>query len=358
MDKRKIPQALFRSICVLLLFSACKNTKETKEELGVETQLPEIQTEVTAIRLEEQVFTHELVSNGKIEATESAELYFQSPQTIAHIYVKNGDHVRKGQKIAELESFKLRNTTLQAQESLEQSRLELQDVLIGQGYVLKDSARIPAETMRLAKLRSGYEQRKSQYELARYEENQAVLHAPFDGIVANLFQKTNNRANTAKAFCRIIHTRKMETTFTVLESELPLIKIGNRVHITPYADRETRHEGVLSQINPLVDDKGMVTVKASINASSGLFEGMNVRVHVQRSMQRSLVVPKTAVVLRSGKQVVFTLKNGRALWNYVQTGLENSDSYTLVEGIQAGDSVITTGNINLAHEAKVVLVKK
>ncbi len=345
-------------LCTGLLISACTVSKDKETEEEVQIVLPEGQTEVTAIKLEEQEFTHELVSNGKVEAAESAELYFQSPQTIARIHVKNGDRVRKGQKIAELDRFKLQNATLQAKESLEQANLEFQEVLIGQGYTLKDSARIPAETMRLAKLRSGYEQRKSQYDLARYEESQAVLVAPFDGIVANLFQKTNNTANTSVSFCRVIHTQKMETTFTVLESELPLIKVGDRVSITPYADREARHEGLISQINPLVDDKGMVTVKASVSGSSRLFEGMNVRVYVQRSMGRTLVVPKTAVVLRNGKQVVFTLKDGVALWNYVQIGLENSDSYTLVEGLSAGDSVITTGNINLAHQTKVVLVTK
>ena len=61
---------------------------------------------------------------------------------------------------------------------------------------------------------------------------------------------------------------------------------------------------------------------------------MNVRVSVQRSLGKQLVVPKTAVVLRSGKQVVFTLVDGHAYWNYVRTGLENADSYTLFGRIE------------------------
>ena len=44
---------------------------------------------------------------------------------------------------------------------------------------------------------------------------------------------------------------------------------------------------------------------------------------MKRSVGEQLVIPKTAVVLRSGKQVVFTLKDGKAMWNYVHTGLEN-----------------------------------
>lgn len=342
---------LFLCIC-LGGFTFCTNEKRG-EEKGTETVLPDMPNEITAIKLKEQTFTHELISNGKIEATHSAELRFQSSQNISHIYVKNGDYVKKGQKIAELDHFKLHNNTLQTKESLEQARLELQDVLIGQGYTLKDSINIPPATMRLARLRSGYDQKKAQYELARYEEQQSVLTAPFEGIIANLFQKVNNPANTSSAFCRIIRTQGMETTFTVLESELPLIKLGDRVVITPYADRHAHYEGSISEINPLVDDKGMVTVKARVNAGKNLFEGMNVRVHIHRNLNRCLVVPKTAVVLRNGRQVIFTLKDGKSLWNYVQTGLENSTSYTITEGLTTGDSVIVTGNLNLAHESIV-----
>ncbi len=349
--------SLYSAASLSLLLTSCGDGKTPEEKEGeIETVLPETLSEVTAIKLHPLTFTHELVSNGKIEAAQSAELRFQSAQIIAHIYVKNGEAVKKGQKIAELDRFKLRNSTLQARESLEQAVLELQSVLIGQGYALKDSTRVPEETMRLAKLRSGYEQRKSQYDLACYEESQAVLTAPFDGVVANLFQKAQNIANTSVAFCRIIRTQGMEATFTVLEGELPLIKPGDRVVISPYADRDIRQEGRISEINPFVDDKGMVTIKATVDGGKRLFEGMNVRVHIHREVERCLVVPKTAVVLRSGKQVVFTLKDGKALWNYVQTGLENSSSYTITEGINVGDSVIVTGNINLAHESVVLLV--
>ena len=77
---------------------------------------------------------------------------------------------------------------------------------------------------------------------------------------------------------------------------------------------------------------------------------MNVRVSVQRSLGKQLVVPKTAVVLRPGKQVVFTLVDGHAYWNDVRTATgKRSDSHTLLEGLKEADVVITSGNINLAH---------
>jgi hypothetical protein len=70
-------------------------------------------------------------------------------------------------------------------------------------------------------------------------------------------------------------------------------------------------------------------------------------------VDRQLVIPKEALVLRTNKKVVFTLKNERAQWVYVETGLENSGGYVVTAGLAAGDSVIYEGNINLAHESPV-----
>ncbi len=346
------------AVCLVCLLAACSDAKkENTTEKGVATVLPGDKNEVTVQTLKRRIFDHELVSNGKVIAGGQADLRFETAEIIAHIYVKNGDRVRKGQKIAELDKFRLTNRTAQAKDALEKSRLELQDVLIGQGYPADDTSKVPADIMRLARVKSGYDQSLSQYELAKYEEEHATLTAPFDGVVANLFSKPYNAASTSDAFCTIVGTQGMEADFTVLESELPLIKNGDKVIVTPYADAASGYEGRITQINPLVDDKGMVKVKAVVGSKGKLFSGMNVRINVHRSLGEQLVIPKSAVVLRSGKQVVFTLKDGKAQWNYIQTGLENADHYSVVDGLKEGDTVIVTGNVNLAHEAPVKVVE-
>ena len=206
-----------------------------------------------------------------------ADLRFETAGVVASIYAKNGDHVRKGQKLAELDKFRLTNKTAQAKDALDKAKLDLQDVLIGQGYPADDNSKVPADIMQLARVKSGYDQCLSQYELARYEEEHATLTAPFDGVVANLFSKPYNAANTSDVFCTIVGTEGMEADFTVLESELPLIKNGDKVIVTPYSDAASKQEGRITQINPLVDDKGMVKVKAVVNSKGKLFSGMNVR---------------------------------------------------------------------------------
>lgn len=349
-------------MCVLwgttTLASACSGgKKDDASEKGVETVLPDSKNEVTVIRLKKEAFNHELLSNGKVAARGMADLKFESGEMIAHIWVKNGDRVRKGQKLAELDKFKLNNQLLQTEDAMKKAELELQDVLIGQGYTTEDRSKVPEETMRLAKVKSGYDQTRAKYELAKYNVEHATLTAPFDGVVANLFAKPYNPANTAEVFCTIIDTRGLEVDFTVLESELPLIKNGDKVVITPYADAASVCEGKIAEINPLVDEKGMVRVKATADGKGKLFSGMNVRVSVHRSLGEQLVIPKSAVVLRSGKQVVFTVKRGEtAQWNYIHTAFENMDSYSVADGLAEGDTVVVSGNINLAHEAPVTMV--
>lgn len=350
----------------LLFTAACTNNEKTESEKeeSVETVLPELQHEVEVITLHPTDFNHELISNGKLSAKRNVDLRFQSAEPIADIYVKNGDYVKKGQKLAELDKFRLTYKTAQAKDALEKAKLELQDVLIGQGYTLEDSARVPENTMKLVRIKSGYDQAQMQYQLALRDEQNATLVAPFDGMVANLFAKQYNTASTGDVFCTIIDNHSLEASFTVLESELPLIKQGDRVEVAPFAVPGVKTEGNITEINPIVDENGMVKVKAKVSDKGKLFEGMNVRVSIHRSLAGQLVIPKDAVVLRNAKQVVFTLVNGKANWIYVHTLLENSSSYTVnergegTEGLNDGDVVIISGNINLAHEAPVNVIKK
>lgn len=349
-------------LALVMLVACSGNDSGNKEKEGVETVLPSQVNEVTVMKLGKTDFNHELVSNGKVVAKEYADLYFRTSEVVAKVWVKNGTYVRKGQKLAELDLFKLNNTLAQSKNSLAQATLEMQDVLIGQGYAPDNLDAVPADMLALAKVKSGYEQAKAQYESAQHDVEQATLVAPFDGVVANLFDKQYNMPKSGEPFCRIIRTSAMEVDFTVLESELPLIKVGDQVEVTPYATVAGMRTGSISEINPLVDENGMVRVKAQVNGGDKLFDGMKVRVNVKRLLGEQMVVPRTAIVLRSGKQVLFTVKDDSiAMWNYVQTGLENMTEYTLVDweasGLKEGMIIITTGNVNLAHETPVKIIE-
>lgn len=343
------------ALCAL---SSCSGSsdRDAASADSIATVLPSRIPEVKTIVLEPKVFSHEIVSNGKVSAHNFADLNFSgSDAIIDRIYVKNGDFVRKGQPIASLDRFKLENQLSQNKNDLEKARLELADVLIGQGYDPDKPAEVPAEVMRLARLRSGLDQAETVLANTRRDLESATLTAPFDGVVANLFQKAHNRPSSSEPLCRIISSAQMDVEFPVLESELPIIRPGDEVSVGAFASTDT-YPGRVTEINPLVDKDGLVKVRASVAGAKNLFDGMNVKVSLFRAIDKQMVVPKSAVVLRSGKQVIFTLSGDKAMWNYVHTGLENMNECVVLDGIEPGMEVIYDGNVNLAHEAPVKVV--
>lgn len=341
-------------VILLTALAACSNdkTKDSKNESYSQIK-DERPVSVKALRVEEKNFNYELLSNGVVTAMRKADLRFESAGVITKIRVRNGTFVRQGQLIAELDKFKLEHSLQEAAEAKEKAYLELQDVLISQGYSLRDSTKIPANVMKIARIKSGYDNSNNNYRLIRYNLSKADLRAPFGGVVANLNTKEFNNTSS-DVFCSVIDNRTPEAVFKVLESEVSLIRIGDKVVVSPFSAGEREVVGNVSEINPVIDANGMVQVKAVVaNPGNMFYEGMNVRVKLQRVLGKRIVVPKSALVLRSNRKVIFTLKNSKAMWNYVETAQENSDSYVVTDGIHAGDSVIYDGNLNLAHESPV-----
>ena len=348
----------FAVVALWLLTAFGCGADKTDENLAkITVDEPEGIAEVKVMVLKPEVFAHDIVSNGKVEAGQWVDLRFASAggAVIDRIMVKNGQHVSKGQTIATLDRFRLENAVTTARNTLERSKLDLADALIGQGYDPEKPSVVPDEVMRLARLRSGMAQAEVQLRESERALDDATLKAPFDGLVANLTQKAGNVPD-GQAFCRVMATGGMDVVFPILESELALVHPGDAVEIKPFTSDRV-YNGRVASINPVVDKNGMVSVCASVSGGSGLYDGMNVRVSVKREIERALVVPKSAVVLRSnGRQVVFTHKDGKAMWNYVTTGLENMSSYVITDGLGEGQEVIVSGNINLAHEAPVKVI--
>ena len=101
-------------------------------------------------------------------------------------------------------------------------------------------ASVPEEVLRLARVRSGLDGIETSIALNKKEIEQSTLTAPFDGVVADLKVKRFGIAPTSEPACRIINDGGMQVEFTVLESELPLLHIGDGVEVSPDI-RQERH---------------------------------------------------------------------------------------------------------------------
>jgi multidrug efflux pump subunit AcrA (membrane-fusion protein) len=135
---------------------------------------------------------------------------------------------------------------------------------------------------------------------------------------------------------------------------------GLDVKVTPFADDAKTFKGTITSINPVVDDKGQIQVRARINNDGSLIDGMNVKIVIERMIHDMLVIPKSAVVSRDNQDVLFKYSNdGKAHWTYIDILYSNGDSYAVTQNndrnaiLEEGDTIIVSDNLNLADMSDV-----
>ena len=205
----------------------------------------------------------------------------------------------------------------------------------------------------LWRIRSGLDDALTALRLAEYNFSNTRLYAPISGAVANLEALQWNPSQDYKNLCTIINDQDMEVEFPVIESEFSFLNKGMPVGIIPFINDSTIISGRITQINPQVDESGMIKVRAELRNNGLLIDGMNVKVVIRKPVSGRLVVPKEALVIRQGKDVIFVRQDTLAIWKYVTVEAENSTSVSIKEGLEPGDLVIVSGNVNLAHETVV-----
>lgn len=356
-NKLSLSTILLITSFILLSCSSKEEKSNVKEKVNI-AKSADIQL-VSVEKLQKRSFKKQFISNGKLTSKLCADLRFPRQGRLNKLYYSNGDFVKKGDVIASIDNFILSNSLNQAKNNLDKSELDFQDMIIAQGYKVEDTSRISRDVINLLKIKSGYKSALNTYNKAKYEYEQSILVSPISGVVANLNTRLHTYVDINKAFCNIVNYENMEVDFSILENEIKYIKKGSKISIVPYSNNQLKIEGKITNINPWIDANGLIKLRASVKANKGLVEGMSVQVNIFQKLDKQLVIPKTAVVLRSGKHVVFTLKNGRAYWNYVKIGLENEFYYTITsEYIKEGDLIICSGNENLAHDTKVKVINK
>jgi RND family efflux transporter MFP subunit len=276
---------------VLGVLTGCSN-KESKTPQQEPAAKAEQQAPSDSVVQEKAGGVPASTTMGKVVAERYADLSFETALPIAQVLVKNGQQVRRGQVLAQLDQFKLRNAIAQQQRAIEQAelkieqaRLQMQDVIISQGYDPDKESSIPASVRHHADVKSGYALSKSQLATAKsqlaaaqHELSSGVLTSPFDGVVANVAVQAHQLAQAGQPVCRVIASGNMAVDFRVMEADLSKYKMGTAVTVVPVADKSAHYEATISEINPVVDQQGAITLRARLNGAQGLFDGMNVEV--------------------------------------------------------------------------------
>lgn len=346
-------------ISVLSLASCKRMVNDVAREDSRLRYSPE-QNVVEVVELSLQNFNKQLLFNGKLLASRKSALNFAESGVITSIKVENGDHVNVGEVIAKQDDSNARIALEAARIDLESARLEYADVLVGLGYQITDTASAPQEVKNLAGIRSGYSSAKISYEKAAAALESTTLKAPFSGKVADISLKTYDSSGT-DPFCNIVDDSYFDVDFYAIESEYSFLRKGQTVRVSLFTDPGKYVSGTISTINPTVDKNGQISVRAKIKGDGRMIDGMNVKVIVEKTEGNKLVVPKSAVVVRDNMDVLFRYNNGKAEWVYVNILDSNSESFVVEANksrgaeLNVGDSIIISGNLNLAEGSNVVL---
>jgi RND family efflux transporter MFP subunit len=340
---------------LFLWFLSCSKPKEDNDSIAQADST--MGREVTIVRTGNAVrktFVAQVISNGKVLAAQEIPLLFQSQGIIAHIAIENGALVKEGQLIASLQNDAQKLALTEAQLQLDESRVEVSDQLITQGGRRGDTTSVSKEVYAYIKLRSGYNRALLVVQKAQLELSKTLLYCPISGTIANLTVSNYSPAPMDKPFCTLLNRNEMLIRCSILETELAEVVIGQTARIEPVGRPRLKYTARVRDINPVVSSQGLVDVTIQVlKADAMLLSGMNVRVMINKSFPEQIVVPKQSVVERSGRKVIFTYEDGLAKWHYVTIGQENDKEVTIIEGLETGEEVIVSGQLNLGHDAKV-----
>lgn len=330
--------------------------------------------------------------NGKIQAKKKVDLSATMSGQIINLAVREGDRIRKGDFLLQID-----RTTLQAQADSTKAALE---ALLSD----REAARANAERarleydqtrashasgivsdMELTRARTQYESQKAAHEAAESRIAQArasfvgardtllktTITSPMDGVVTRLQVEEGEVAmigtmnNPGTALMTISDLSVIEAEMEVDETEIPTVKVGqtSTMKIDAYGDRV--FNGVVTEIassplvvptatgpaNTAVDFKVKVRVD---NPPPDLRPGLSCTAEILTATRAQVVaVPIQALVLREKKDAagkstpgdeeegVFALKEGKAVFHPVKTGITGDLEIEVVEGVAAGDQIIT-----------------
>ncbi len=205
------------------------------------------------------------------------------------------------------------------------------------------------------------EARKAAVERARIAAEKCDLHAPFDGVVAELYVERGEWAVPGKVAMRLIDPERLYVRAELDEVDLAALKLGQpaRVTLDPYKDR--RFVGRIVRIAPYVSElqeqNRTVEVEIELADHQGLVLKHGTSADIEVILQERSGVPRLpTLVLMEGNRVLVVGADGRARAVPVKIGLRNWEYAEVQGGLAEGDRVISSLESEAVKEGVAVRV--
>ena len=331
---------------VCLASVACSSKKGA--EAATETVAEVAKPKVTTAQVHIQDVDQQSVFTGNVEGYAVNNITPQQPRRITRLLVDVGDHVKKGQLVAELDNSALAQAKAQYENN--KANFERSDEL----YKFGGESKANWQAMQTA-----YEVSKSTYE--NMLEN-TTLVSPISGVVTARNYDVGDMAAGMPIFV-VQRINPVKIMISVSESLYTYVKKGMAVEVELDALPEQKFSAKVSRITPSIDASTRTfPVELTLANDKELVKpGMYARVTMNYGTRKNIVVPDVAVVkqLGSGNRYIYVYnQDGTVAYKKVELGRRFGDKYEILSGIADGDVVVTSGQVALKDGIAVELVNE
>jgi membrane fusion protein, multidrug efflux system len=344
--------------------SACSNDTPKDDQASSKSDSKDENTKNDDKEEEKQPVPVEVVSVEKgdirqtyttittLEAENDADVVARSTGLMQQIFVEEGDSVKKGQLLAQLDIEQLQLEVAQMQATLNklEKELERQQTLFNRKLGSSDT---------LDRAKFEFQSQQAQYKLSKLRLEYASIRAPIDGIITQRQVKTGNLIRENDLLFKIVDLSTLQAVLHLPERELTNIKKGQEVLLQVDALQDKVIQGTIERIRPSIDsDTGTFRVVAAlINESQQLRAGMFGKVEVVfDTHQDALVLQQQALITQDNRSHVFVVRDNKAIQTPVKVGFSHKGLVEITSGLELADKVITTGQQILKHETLVEIV--
>ena len=341
---------------VLVGLAAWKITDNKKKQ---ETEVKEVARQVDKINVNVITAARENINtdysaNGtfipKQEMNQSADIAGR----VVSVFVKEGSRVGAGQVLATIKRDAIEVDMTQAKNNLQNAIIDNQryENAFKTGGVTKqqvDNSRLQLKNAQAAVRAQGV------------RVNDTSVRAGISGTINKRMVEPGAVVATGTALFEIVNINSLKLSVLVDESQVGRIQIGQEVAINVNVLPDENFGGRISFIAPKSDASLNFPVEIEVSNNGRLKAGMYAtalfKTNNGAETQNMLTIPAEAFVNGVSSGQVFIVNNGVAKLIKVQTGKVYGDKVQIISGLNGGEQVITSGQINLENGSKINIVK-
>jgi membrane fusion protein, multidrug efflux system len=299
---------------------------------------------------------------------------------LQEVYVRLGDRVGKGQRIAKIEDFELVEQLKQqeAAQEVAQATIRQRDADLALAKTNVDRSRSLFERQLLPKQtlddnEARYQSAQAQLDLARAQAQQSkarldelkinlantIITSPVNGFVAKRNVDPGASVGQNAPVVDVVDISRVRLIVNVVEKDLKQLQAGDETRVEVDAFPGEMFMGRIARVSPVLDPATRTApIEIEIpNPTYRLKPGMYARVGITLDTTKdALVVPATALVDLGGRRGVFQPANDIAVFRAVQVGTEQRDIVEVLGGLTEGAEVVTTGAGQLRDGDRIQIV--